>query len=244
MPTPNRDNSSDSGSSGSSSGSVFASAAAAAAVAKHARLQALAAARTREAAVAMVNSRRARQRKNMRPVLLDEGDQVRVSFLYSPKVRRLLKDQHGSGYLPKWTVEVYTVVGRSLAPGSRRVVLYHVKVEGDGKGSGRGSSPSGEQLAEGSQVPCQVGRAGSRPVQLHLELRGVDRRWLQPVPVTVSTAGASAAADAASESGRGGEGVLDGQEGRDGLDGQEGQSAAVVVTANIAKRYPGQRVGL
>ena len=200
--------SSSSSSSGSDKGA--AAAAAAAAVAKHVRLQALAVARTRDAAVAVVNSRRARQRNNMRPLLLEEHAQVRVSFLYSPKVRRLLKNHHGSEYLPKWTAEVYTVIGRSLAPGSRRVVLYHVKVEGSGSGSG-----SGEQLAEGEQVPCQVGRVGSRPVQLHLDLMGLDRRWLQPVPrSSIATTG------------------------------EGGGVGAAVVTANIAKRYPGQRVGL
>ena len=140
-------------------------AAAAAALAKHARLQGLAAARTLEAAVAMVNSRRARQRNNMRPLLLDEGALVRVSFLYAPTVRRTLKQLHGAEYLPKWSVELYTVVKRYLAPGSRRVVLYHLKVD-----RSRGNSGVG--------FPCTV---GTHKVRLRFDLEDVDRRWLQPV---------------------------------------------------------------
>ena len=142
-----------------------AATAAAAAVATHQRLQQLAAARTLEAAVSMVHSRRARQRRTMRPYLLEEGARVRVSFLYAPTVRRTLKRLHSVDYLPKWTVELYTVVKRQLAPGSRRVVLYHLQAK-NGVGIG---------------APCTV---GSQTVHLRLDLLDVDRRWLQPVPLT------------------------------------------------------------
>ena len=140
--------------------------AATAVIAAHARLQALASLRTLHAAVAMVHSRRARQRNNMRPLLLDEGALVRVSFLYAPTVRRTLRTLHGVEYLPKWTVELYTVVKRYLAPGSRRVVLYHLKTEHAGDGIG---------------FPCTV---GTQSVRLRSELDDVDRRWLQPVART------------------------------------------------------------
>ena len=148
---------------GSSAGA--AAAAAAAAVAKHQRLQALAAARTLEGAVRMVNSRRARQRNNMRPLLLDEGSLVRVSFLYAPTVRRVLKNVRGAAYLPKWSVELYRVENRTLAPGSRRVVLYTLRAV--------------RASARGIGAPCSV---GTQKVHLRLELEGVDRRYLQPVP--------------------------------------------------------------
>lgn len=153
------------GADGSDAERIASNAAAAAAVAKHRSLQELAATRTLEAAVAMVNSRRARQRNNMRPLLLDEGALVRVSFLYAPTVRRTLKRLHGVEYLPKWTVELYRVVKRYLAPGSRRVVLYHLQAKGSKSGVG---------------FPCTV---GTQTVHLRLDLEDVDRRWLQPVPV-------------------------------------------------------------
>ena len=153
---------------------------AAAAVAKHQRIQQLAAARTLEAAVAMVNSRRARQRNNMRPLLLNEGALVRISFLYSPTVRRTLKKMHGSEYLPKWTAELYTVKTRQLAPGSRRVVLYDVQAK-DGIGAG---------------FPCTV---GTQSVRLRLDLKDVDRRWLQPVPLTAAVDGDADAQPAVTE---------------------------------------------
>ena len=169
--------------------------AAAAAVAKHQRLQDLAAARTLEAAVAMVNSRRARQRNNMRPLLLDEGALVRVSFLYAPTVRRTLKRLHGVEYLPKWSVELYTVVKRQLAPGSRRVVLYHLRAK---NGSGVG-------------FPCTV---GTQSVHLLLELKDVDRRWLQPVPLAPT------------------------------IDGDGSMDERPAVTETIAKRYPGKTLAV
>ena len=172
-----------------------AATAAAAAVAKHQRLQQLAAARTLEAAVKMVNSRRARQRNNMRPYLLEEGALVRVSFLYAPTVRRTLKRLHGVAYLPKWSLEIYSIVKRQLAPGSRRVVLYHLRAE-DGVGVG---------------APCTV---GSQTVHLRLDLQGVDRRWIQPIP-TART-----------------------------IDGVGSSTERPAVTATIASRYPHQTLAL
>ena len=150
-------------------------AAAAAALRRHQDLQALAAARIAQAAGRMVQRRRARQAAAMRPLLLDVGARVRVSFLQSSTVRMLVKISMVKAYSPTYTAEPYKVTARRLAPGSRRVVLYDVAVED-------------ADLEEGEQGPTRIANLW---VRLPLKLANVDRRYLQPVPaagVTPTTA--------------------------------------------------------
>ena len=141
-------------------------AAAAAALRQHEDLQALAAARIAQAAGRTVQQRRRRQAAGMRPLLLDIGATVRVSFLHSSTVRMHVKIQLVKAYAPRYTKEVYVITGRRLAPGSKRVVLYDLAVED-------------ADLVEGQQAPTRIANLW---VRLPLSLSGVDRRYLQPLP--------------------------------------------------------------
>ena len=140
--------------------------AAAAALRHHLDLQALAAARIAQAAAKMVQRRRARQAALMRPLLLPVGVKVRVSFLASSTVRQHVKVQMVKAFSPAYSKEVYVITDRRLAPGSRRVVLYDVRVEDQG-------------IADGEQAPTRIAHLW---VRLPLTIANLDRRYLQPLP--------------------------------------------------------------
>jgi hypothetical protein len=138
--------------------------AAAAHVRHHRELQALAAARIEQAAARTIQRRRRRWTTLMRPLLLDVGARVRVSFLASSHVRQQVKTQLIKAFSPTYSVQVYVVKARHLAPGSRRVVLYDIAAEGE--------------LLDGQQQPTRI--VNTR-VRLPLQMVGVDRRYLQPL---------------------------------------------------------------
>ena len=139
-------------------------AAAAAHVQHHRELQALAAARIEQAAARTIQRRRRRQTAQMRPLLLDLGQRVRISFLASSHVRQQVKVSIVKAFFPTYTAEVYVVNARRLAPGSRRVILYDLACE--------------DELQDGQQQPTRI--VNSR-VRLPLEMANVDRRYLQQV---------------------------------------------------------------
>ena len=138
--------------------------AAAAYVRHHRELQALAAARIELAAARIVQRRRRHQTALMRPLVLEVGARVRISYLASSHVRQQSKVQLVKAFFPQYTREIYRVTARHLAPGSRRVVLYDVEAEGE--------------LLDGQQQPTRI--VNTR-VRLPLQMVGVDRRYLQPL---------------------------------------------------------------
>ena len=141
--------------------------AAEAALRHHGELIALAASRTEAAAVRMVLSRRGQQRARLQPVVLPIGQQCRISFLYAPTVRMQLKVAMITRYLPTYTAEVYSVIARHLAPGSRRrIVLYDLEC-------------ADTSIQEGDQVATRINQL---LVRLPLRISNCDRRWLQVVP--------------------------------------------------------------
>ena len=140
--------------------------AAAAYVRHHRELQALAAARIELAAARIVQRRRRHQTALMRPLVLEVGARVRISYLASSHVRQQSKVQLVKAFFPQYTREIYRVTARHLAPGSRRVVLYDVEAEGE--------------LLDGQQQPTRI--VNTR-VRLPLQMVGVDRRYLQPLAI-------------------------------------------------------------
>ena len=136
--------------------------AAAAGVRHHNDLVALAAARTRQAAEDMINSSRQHQRARMLPLLLSVGARCRISYLYTPTVRQLVKIAYVKAFAPAYTREVYIVTERSLAPGSRRVVMYALQAED-------------ASLHEGQQSGCRINKV---LVRIPLSVSGVDRRYV------------------------------------------------------------------
>ena len=140
--------------------------AAAAGLHHHNDLVALAAARTRQAAEDMINSSRQHQRARMLPLVLSMGVRCRISYLYTPTVRQLVKIAYVKAFAPAYTREVYIVTQRSLAPGSRRVVIYSLQAE-DGS------------LIDGQQSGCRINKV---LVRIPLSVSGVDRRFMQPLP--------------------------------------------------------------
>jgi len=102
----------------------------------------------------------------MKPLVLSIEAKVRVSYLASKTVRQQVKVSIIKAYSPTYTGEVYMVTDRRLAPGSRRVVLYDL-VAAD------------RTLLDGQQGGT---RLGNLVVRLPLELVGIDRRYLQPLP--------------------------------------------------------------
>ena len=134
-------------------------------VRQRADLVALAAARTAARAFAMLEQSRARQARSMKPWILPVGALVRVSFLHSPTVRQQLKSQLVRSMSPSYTLEIYRITARRLAPRSKRVVLYDCECN---------------QVDEGDQSFTVVGQYR---VQLPLELTDVDRRHLLPAGV-------------------------------------------------------------
>jgi hypothetical protein len=139
--------------------------AAAAGVRYHSDLVALAAARTRHAAEDMMNSSRQHQRALMVPLVLSVGTRCRISYLYTPTVRQLVKISYVKAFAPAYTREVYRVTERSLGPGSRRVVNYTLRAED-------------ASLVDGQQSGSRI---HSLPVRIPLRVSGVDRRYLQPL---------------------------------------------------------------
>ena len=140
--------------------------AAEAALRHHGELIALAASRTEAAAIRMVLSRRGQQRARLQPLVLPAGQQCRISFLYAPTVRMQLKVALISQFLPTYTAEVYVVIARHLAPGSRRIVLYDLEC-------------ADTSIQDGDQVPTRIKQW---VVRLPLHVSNCDRRWLQVVP--------------------------------------------------------------
>jgi hypothetical protein len=140
--------------------------AAAAVVRRHDELIGLAAARTEAAALRMVMNGRARQRARMKPLVLPIGQRCRVSFLYAPTVRMQVKSSLVKQFHPTYTAEVYTVIARHFAPGSRLVLLYDLQCED-------------ASLQDGAQVPTAI---NNLLVRLPLSIAGCDRRWLQGLP--------------------------------------------------------------
>ena len=134
-------------------------AAAAAHVRHHRELQALAAARIEQAAARTIQRRRRRQTALMRPLVLEVGARVRVSFLASSHVRAQVKVSIVKAFFPTYTAEIDVVTARALAPGSRRVVVYDLRVE--------------DELQDGQQVPTRI--VNTR-VRLPLVMNDVDRR--------------------------------------------------------------------
>ena len=135
-------------------------------VRQRADLVALAAARTAARGFTMLEQSRARQARSMKPWILPVGALVRVSFLHSPTARQQLKSQLVRSMSPTFTLEIYRVTARRLAPRSKRVVLYDCECD---------------QVDEGGQSATVV---GPYRVQLPLELTDVDRRHLLPAGVT------------------------------------------------------------
>ena len=132
--------------------------------AQHDDIVRLAAARTSQAGLKMLLRSRARQSQHMRPYILSEGSQVRVGFLHSPTARQQLKSALVRQISPTYTLEIYRVIGRKLAPHSRRVVLYNLECI--------------DAISEGEQAAAIVGRF---KIRLPLELKDVDRRYLMPI---------------------------------------------------------------
>ena len=144
--------------------------AAARAQAEHEDTIRLAAARTAEAGLKMLLRSRARHSKRMRPYVISEGSLVRVSFLHSPTARAQLKNALVRQISPTYSLEIYRVVERKLAPKSRGVVLYDLEC-------------IDKSLAEGEQAPALVGRY---KIRLPLQLKDVDRRYLMPIGTTAA----------------------------------------------------------
>ena len=132
--------------------------------AQHEDIVRLAAARTSDAGLKMLLRSRARRSRHMKPYILSEGSLVRVSFLHSPTARQQLKSALVRQISPTYTLEVYRVTARQLAPHSRRVVMYDLECA-DGA------------ISEGEQAPALVGRFR---IRLPLHLKSVDRRYLRP----------------------------------------------------------------
>ena len=130
---------------------------------EHADLVALAAARTAAHGFALLERSRARQARAMKPWLLPVGALVRVSYLHAPTARQQLKSLLVRAMSPSYTLEVYRITARRLAPHSTRVMLYECVCIDD--------------AAEGDQSAAVV---GNYRVQLPLELTDVDRRHLMP----------------------------------------------------------------
>ena len=80
-------------------------------------------------------------------------------------MRQLVKIAYVKAFAPAYTREVYTVMERSLAPGSRRVVMYSLQAE--------------DTLQEGQQTGCRINKV---LVRIPLSVSGVDRRYIQPLP--------------------------------------------------------------
>ena len=140
--------------------------AAAAGVRHHNDLVALAAARTHQAAEDMLNSSRQHQRARMVPLVLSVGARCRISYLFTPTVRQLVKIAYVKAFAPAYTREVYRVTERSLAPGSRRVVVYNLQAEDS-------------SLSEGQQSGCRINKV---LVRIPLRVSDVDPRYIQPLP--------------------------------------------------------------
>jgi len=102
----------------------------------------------------------------MVPLVLPVGTRVRVSYLVASRYQMAVKSALVAAYSPRWTLEIYIVRDRRLAPGSRRVVHYDLEVEDD-------------TIVAGSQGGTQCGPSY---VRLGLSLGSVDRRYLEPVP--------------------------------------------------------------
>lgn len=135
-------------------------------VIRHAHeLQALAAARTRANALAVLESSLRRQTLRLRPYVLPVGAQCRVSYRVSSTVRQQLKVQLVKALNPQYTRELYTVTARHRAPGRSELWLYDL-----------------EMVAAEQQGAAIVG--GLR-VQLPERLYRVDRRYLMPIAVDV-----------------------------------------------------------
>ncbi len=113
-----------------------------------------------------VLSLRNRQRAWMVPLVLPVGMRVRVNYLVASCYQVAVKSALVAAYSPRWTLEIYIVRERRLAPGSRRVVHYDLEVEDD-------------TIVAGAQGGTQCGQLY---VRLGLSLGSVDRRYLQPVP--------------------------------------------------------------
>ena len=136
-------------------------------VIRHAReLQALAAARTRANALAVLESALRRQTLLMRPFVLPVGTQCRVSYRVSSTVRQQLKVQLVKALNPQYTRELYTVTARHRAPGRSEVWLY------------------GLEMAAAEQQGAAI--VGGLRVQLPERLQRVDRRYLLPVAADVT----------------------------------------------------------
>ena len=86
---------------------------------EHADLVALAAARTAAHGFALLERSRARQARAMKPWLLPVGALVRVSYLHAPTARQQLKSQLVRAMSPSYTLEVYRITARRLAPTAR-----------------------------------------------------------------------------------------------------------------------------
>ena len=102
----------------------------------------------------------------MLPLVLSVGTRCRISYLYTPTVRQLVKIAYVKAFAPAYTREVYIVTQRSLAPGSRRVVIYSLQA-GDAS------------LHEGQQTGCRINKV---LVKIPLHVVGVDRRYVQALP--------------------------------------------------------------
>ncbi len=113
-----------------------------------------------------VLSLRNRQRAWMVPLVLPVGTRVRVNYLVASCYQMAVKSALAAAYSLRWTLEIYIVRDRRLAPGSRRVVHYDLEVE-DGT------------IVAGAQGGTQ---GGPSYVWLGLSLGSVDRRYLRPVP--------------------------------------------------------------
>lgn len=127
----------------------------------HARqMHSLAAARTRAAALATLESRAARQRLRLVPYVLAVGQMCRVAYLVSSSVRRHVKTSLVRAFSPQYTREFYEVVARHRAPGRSNLFMYDLEMRG---------------VEAGEQGECQLG--GLR-VRLPEHLSSVDRRYL------------------------------------------------------------------
>lgn len=131
-------------------------------VIRHAHeLQALAAARTRANALAVLESSLRRQTLRLRPYVLAVGTQCRVSYRVSSTVRQQLKIQLVKALSPQYTRELYAVTARHRAPGRSELWLYDL------------------EMAAAEQQGAAI--VGGLRIQLPERLYRVDRRYIMPI---------------------------------------------------------------